>query len=64
MPPPRRSAPAKRDVATLTPLPATVLAWLHLFWLARSDVGEALIYGLIFAGLLLWRVRRAQLRAR
>ena len=44
--------------------PATVLAWLHLFWLARSDVGEALIYGLIFAGLLLWRVRRAQLRAR
>ena len=44
--------------------PATALAWLHLFWLARSDVGEALIYGLIFAGLLLWRVRRARLRAR
>ena len=44
--------------------PATVLAWLHLFWLARSDVGEALIYGLIFMALLLWRVRRAQLRPR
>ena len=44
--------------------PATVLAWLHLFWLARSDLGEALIYGVIFAGLLLWRIRRTQLRAR
>ena len=44
--------------------PATVLAWLHLFWLARSDLGEALIYGVIFAGLLLWRIRRTQLRPR
>jgi len=44
--------------------PATVLAWLHLFWLARSDVGEALVYGLAFAVLLLWRFRRAQLRPR
>ena len=44
--------------------PATVLAWLHLFWLARSDVGEALVYGVVFAVLLLWRFRRAQLRPR
>jgi sulfoxide reductase heme-binding subunit YedZ len=44
--------------------PATVLAWLHVFWLVRSDVGEALFYGVIFAALLLWRVRRLQLRAR
>ncbi len=44
--------------------PATVLAWLHLFWLARSDLGEALVYGLAFAALLLWRFRRAQLRPR
>jgi hypothetical protein len=44
--------------------PATVLAWLHLFWLARSDVGEALVYGVVFAALLLWRFRRAQLRPR
>lgn len=44
--------------------PATVLAWLHVFWLVRSDVGEALLYGVIFAALLLWRARRAQLRAR
>lgn len=42
--------------------PATVLAWLHLFWLARSDVGEALVYAAVFAALLSWRVRRAQLR--
>jgi sulfoxide reductase heme-binding subunit YedZ len=40
--------------------PATVLAWLHLFWLARSDVGEALVYGAVFAALLSWRVRRAR----
>ena len=44
--------------------PATALAWLHLFWLARSDVGEALVYGAVFAALLLWRLRRAQLRLR
>lgn len=44
--------------------PATVLAWLHVFWLVRSDVGDALLYGAIFAVLLLWRARRAQLRGR
>ena len=42
--------------------PAKVLAWLHVFWLVRSDVGDALLYGVIFAVLLLWRARRAQLR--
>ena len=41
--------------------PATVLAWLHLFWLARSDVGEALVYGVIFLALLGWRWRRPAL---
>ncbi len=44
--------------------PATLLAWLHLLWLARSDVGKALVYGVAFAVLLLWRLRRAQLRPR
>ena len=44
--------------------PATLLAWFHLFWLARSDVGEALVYGVSFAVLLLLRFRRAQLRPR
>ena len=44
--------------------PATVLAWLHLFWLARSDVGQALVYGVVFAALLLWRFRRTQMRPR
>ena len=38
--------------------PAAVLAWLHLFWLARSDWGEALLYGAVLGGLLAWRVRR------
>ena len=40
--------------------PATVLAWLHLLWLARSDWGEALLYGVVLGGLLGWRVRRRQ----
>mgnify|MGYP002049937370 FL=1 len=44
--------------------PATALAWLHLFWLARSDVGEALVYGVVCAVLLLWRCRRTQMRPR
>lgn len=38
--------------------PAAVLACLHLLWQARSDVGEALAYLLIFATLLAWRFRR------
>lgn len=38
--------------------PATVLAWLHLLWLARSDWGEALVYGAVLGGLLAWRVHR------
>ena len=44
--------------------PAVILAWLHLFWLARSDVGEALIYGASFVALLGWRIRRYLQRAR
>jgi methionine sulfoxide reductase heme-binding subunit len=41
---------------------AAVLACLHLVWLARSDVGEALVHSIIVAALLLWRLRRMQLR--
>lgn len=37
--------------------PAAILACLHLLWLARSDIGEALLYALIFMALLLWRLR-------
>jgi sulfoxide reductase heme-binding subunit YedZ len=44
--------------------PAAVLACLHLLWQARSDLGEALIYLLIFAALLGWRVRRRMLKGR
>ena len=29
-----------------------VLGWLHLFWLSRSDVGAAVLYGFIFVLLL------------
>ena len=35
-----------------------VLGWLHLLWLSRSDVGDAVIYGVIFALLLGWRLKR------
>ena len=38
--------------------PSAILAWLHVLWLARSDVGEALIYGAFFAILLGWRLQR------
>jgi len=38
---------------------AAVIACLHLLWQARSDIGEALAYILVFALLLAWRVRRA-----
>ena len=44
--------------------PAAILAWLHVLWLARSDVGEALIYGALFAVLLGWRLRRYLTTAR
>ena len=46
---------------------SAVLACLHLLWQARSDIGEALLYGVIFAVLLGWRLqrqRRPQGRAR
>ncbi len=38
--------------------PVAVLACIHLLWLSRSDIGEAVFYGAVFAVLLLWRVRR------
>ncbi|MBU02735.1 MAG: sulfoxide reductase heme-binding subunit YedZ [Halieaceae bacterium] len=44
--------------------PAAILAWLHVLWLVRSDVGEALIYGALFAVLLGWRLRRYLMSAR
>ncbi len=36
--------------------PAAVISCLHLLWQARSDIGEALAYALVFAGLLGWRL--------
>lgn len=40
-----------------------VLGWLHLFWLSRSDVGEAVVYGVMFASLLGYRFWAALHRA-
>ena len=34
-----------------------ILGWLHLLWLSRSDVGDAVLYGVIFGLLLGYRVR-------
>ena len=33
-----------------------ILGWLHLLWLSRSDVGDAVVYGVMFALLFLYRV--------
>jgi len=41
--------------------PAAVLAWLHIYWLARSDIAEAFIYGALIVALLAWRLRRWRL---
>ena len=46
-----------RQVHKLTYVVA-VLGWLHLLWLSRSDVGDAVIYGVIFVLLLGWRLKR------
>lgn len=34
-----------------------ILGWLHLLWLSRSDVGDAVIYGSLFSVVLLYRLR-------
>ena len=34
-----------------------ILGWLHLLWLSRSDLGDAVFYGVIFGLLLGYRVR-------
>jgi len=38
--------------------PVAVLVSLHYLWQARSDIGEALVYTLVFALLLGWRLLR------
>jgi sulfoxide reductase heme-binding subunit YedZ len=44
--------------------PVAVFACLHLLWQARSDIGEALVYIMLFALLLAWRLRRYRLKSR
>ena len=34
-----------------------VLGTLHLLWLSRSDIGDAVFYGAIFAVMLGWRLK-------
>ncbi len=34
-----------------------ILGWLHLLWLSRADVGDAVLYGVIFGLLLGYRLR-------
>ena len=41
-----------------------VLGWLHLLWLSRSDVGDAVVYGLIIVTLLAYRLRHVFVDAR
>ena len=41
-----------------------VLGWLHLLWLSRSDVGEAVVYGVIFAVLMAYRAKGLMVKAR
>ena len=36
-----------------------ILGWLHLLWLSRSDVGDAVLYGVIFGLLLGYRIRES-----
>ena len=36
-----------------------ILGWLHLLWISRSDIGDALLYGAVFLILLLYRVHIA-----
>ncbi len=43
---------------------AAAAASLHLLWISRSDIGEALIYTLVLATLVLWRARAAILPGR
>lgn len=38
--------------------PAAILAVLHFFWRVKADTSEPLLYALVLAGLLGWRVLR------
>lgn len=53
----RRMGRRWRQLHTLV-YPIALLAWFHIFWLSRSDVGEALVYGAVFGALLGWRATK------
>ena len=52
-----------RKLHRLTYLVA-VLGWLHLLWLSRSDVGEAVIYGVVFVFLFALRIPQKKVAMR
>ena len=41
-----------------------ILGWLHLLWLSRSDIGEAVVYGTVFVLLFALRIRKRQFFSR
>ena len=41
-----------------------VLGWLHLLWLSRSDLEDAVIYGALFGVLLAYRLPMLKLTVR
>ena len=41
-----------------------ILGWVHLLWLSRSDVGDAVIYGALFGVLLAYRLPMLKLKVR
>lgn len=43
---------------------AAMAVSLHILWQARSDIGEALLYGTLFGALLVWRLWRRLRRQR
>jgi sulfoxide reductase heme-binding subunit YedZ len=51
----RRMGHNWRKLHKLTYLVA-IFGWFHLLWLSRSDVGEALVYGVLFGVLLSYRL--------
>ena len=41
-----------------------ILGWLHLLWLSRSDVGDAVIYGVLLGALLAHRLQWLRTKVR
>ena len=55
----RKMGSTWRELHRLTYVVAA-LGWLHLLWLSRSDIGEAVIYGAVFVFLFALRIQKGQ----